>query len=69
MQRADSMASSIGSTGSDLYDPDDPKVTGIKRQYLDDPEDIEKNVLRQMDYKTRRKARQKIRIEFNICCG
>ena len=59
---------SMGSTATDLFDPDDPKVTGVKKQYLDDLEDIEKNVLRQMDYKSRRKARQRIRIEFNICC-
>ena len=66
-RRADSMAS-MGSLGSDMYDADDPRVTGIKKEYLDDQEDLEKNALRQMDYKTRRKVRQRIRIEFNICC-
>jgi hypothetical protein len=67
MRRADSMAS-MGSIGSELYDPDDPRVTGIKKEYIDDPDDLEKNALRQMDYKSRRKVRQRIRIEFNICC-
>ena len=67
LQRFES-TTSMGSAATDLFDPDDPKVTGVKKQYLDDLEDIEKNVLRQMDYKSRRKARQRIRIEFNICC-
>jgi hypothetical protein len=67
MRRFDSMASNM-SNGSDMFDPDDPRVTGITKKYLDDPEDLEKNALRQMDYKARRKERQRIKIEFNICC-
>jgi hypothetical protein len=67
MRRADSMGSMM-SVGSDFLDPDDPRVTGITKEYLDDPEDLEKNALRQMDYKARRKERQRIRIEFNISC-
>ena len=65
--RSDSMASTA-SAGSDMLDPDDPHVTGIAKKCLDDPEDLEKNTLRQMDYKARRKERQRIKIEFNICC-
>ena len=67
MRRADSMASMM-SMGSDMLDPDDPRVTGVQREYLEDREDVEKNMLRQMDYKARRKMRQRIRIEFNITC-
>ncbi|KAJ7682655.1 DUF1212-domain-containing protein [Mycena polygramma] len=38
-----------------MLDPDDPRVTGIVAQNLEDPADIDKNVLRLMDYKARRK--------------
>jgi hypothetical protein len=59
---------SMMSFGSEIYDPDDPKITGFRKRELDDQEDLEKNALRQMDYKARRKERQRIKIEFNICC-
>ncbi|KAG6854853.1 hypothetical protein C0991_012043 [Blastosporella zonata] len=67
MRRTDSMASMM-SAGSDILDPDDPRVTGMKAKYLEDPEDIEKNALRQMDYKSRRKHLTRIKIEFNVTC-
>ncbi|KAG6830839.1 hypothetical protein H0H92_014491 [Tricholoma furcatifolium] len=65
MRRKNSNASSI-SAGSDVLDPDDPRLTGVQAKYLEDPEDIEKNALRQMDYKTRRKHLTRIKIEFNV---
>ncbi|KAG5648937.1 hypothetical protein DXG03_000286 [Asterophora parasitica] len=65
MRRNDSMASDF-STGSELLDPDDPRVTGIEAKELEDPEDVEKNALRQMDYRARRKHLMRIRIEFNV---
>jgi hypothetical protein len=68
MRRADS-GNSMTSAGSDVLDPDDPRVTGVEARYLDDPEDIEKNALRQMDYRARRKHLNRIRIEFNVTCN
>ncbi|KNZ81564.1 hypothetical protein J132_00530 [Termitomyces sp. J132] len=65
MRRNVSM-SSIMSGGSEVLDPDDPRVTGIEAKSLEDPEDIEKNALRQMDYRTRRKHLTRIKIEFNV---
>jgi len=56
------------STGSDFLDPDDPRVTGIEARCLEDAEDVEKNMLRQMDYRARRKHLRRIRIEFNVSC-
>lgn len=61
-------ATSNASMGSDVYDPDDPRVTGIKAEFLDDPEDVEKNLLRQMNYKQRRKHLMRVKIEFNVSC-
>jgi len=56
------------SIGSEMLEPDDPVVTGKSAKQLDDQEDLEKNTLRQMDYRTRRKHIQRIRIQFNISC-
>ncbi|KAI0788559.1 DUF1212-domain-containing protein [Abortiporus biennis] len=57
---------SMLSVDSQLVDPDDPAVTGIRKRSLDDAEEAEKNIARQMSYKARRKERQRMRIEFNI---
>ena len=51
----------------ELLDRDDPLVTGIRKRHVDDGDDLEKNVRRQMTYKERRKEQQRIRIEYNIC--
>lgn len=67
MRRGNS-AYSMMSFGSDVLDPDDPRLTGMKATQLDDQEDLEKNALRQMDYRSRRKHIQRIRIEFNVSC-
>ena len=67
MRRGDSTFSMM-SFGSDALDPDDPRVTGMTATQLDDQEDLEKNALRQMDYRARRKHIQRIRIEFNVSC-
>ncbi|EMD40684.1 hypothetical protein CERSUDRAFT_44225 [Gelatoporia subvermispora B] len=62
LRRVDSMASEA----SQALDPDDPIITGERKQNLDDAEDIEKQRMRQMSYKERRKMQQRIKIEFNI---
>ncbi|OCH94051.1 DUF1212-domain-containing protein [Obba rivulosa] len=62
LRRADSMASET----SQALDPDDPLITGERKKNLDDPDDIEKQCMRQMTYKQRRKMQQRIKIEFNI---
>ena len=67
MRRGDSTFSMM-SFGSDVLDPDDPRLTGVRATQLDDQEDLEKNALRQMDYRARRKHIQRIRIEFNVSC-
>ncbi|KAK7060506.1 pheromone-regulated protein prm10 [Paramarasmius palmivorus] len=57
---------STASNASDFLDPDDPRVTGVRAQHLDDHEDLEKNTLRQMDYRSRRKHLMRVKIEFNV---
>ena len=59
---------SFASNGSQVLDPDDPTVTGERKNTLDDPEDVERACLKQMNYKARRKLQQRVRIEFNITC-
>lgn len=66
--RRDDSAYSECSIGSDMLEPDDPRMTGRTSKQLDDQDDLEKNTLRLMDYKTRRKHIQRIRIQFNISC-
>lgn len=51
-----------------VLDPDDPLVTGKHMECLEDPEDFEQEMWRQMSYKKRRKERARIRIEYNISC-
>ncbi|KAJ8698312.1 pheromone-regulated protein prm10 [Pleurotus ostreatus] len=65
-RRMDSMVSVLSGTGSDILDPDDPRVTGVRAEYLEDREDVEKNTLREMDYRARRKHLMRARIEFNV---
>lgn len=71
MKRAGSPPSVHGLTGktrtvsdSDTYsealDPDDPQVTHITKDLLDDYEDERRNALRQINYRQR--------IEFNVTC-
>lgn len=55
------------------YDPDDPKITGTKKESQDDPEDAESQCRQQMNlqytsYRQRRKEAQKIKIQFNVTC-
>ncbi|KAJ7507957.1 hypothetical protein B0H11DRAFT_2153490 [Mycena galericulata] len=57
---------SMASNNSDLLDPDDPRVTGVTAQNLEDPADIDKSVLSLMDYKSRRKHLMRAKIEFNV---
>ncbi|KAJ7276538.1 hypothetical protein B0H12DRAFT_1005255 [Mycena haematopus] len=57
---------SMASNNSDVLDPDDPRVTGITARNLEDPADIDKNTLRLMDYKSRRKHLMRAKIEFNV---
>ncbi|KIL00592.1 hypothetical protein PAXRUDRAFT_711683 [Paxillus rubicundulus Ve08.2h10] len=64
--RNNSNVSKNSDDDSDILDPDDPRMTGVTKRCLDDYEDERLNALRQMDYRQRRKERQKIRIEFNV---
>ncbi len=64
-RRADSGMSDCSEVG---LDPDDPRVTGARANHLEDQEDIEKNMLRQMDYRSRRKHLMRVKIEFNVTC-
>ncbi|KAI0058885.1 DUF1212-domain-containing protein [Artomyces pyxidatus] len=55
----------------DGYDPDDPIITGEKRELLDDPEDLEGYArdtmnVKYLTYRQRRKEAQKIRIKFHV---
>lgn len=70
MERRDSTVSrgSDSDSDSDIPDADDPRMTGVKKRCLDDYEDERWTALRQMNYKQRRKERQKVRIEFNVTC-
>ncbi|KAJ7068409.1 DUF1212-domain-containing protein [Mycena amicta] len=57
---------STNSNNSDMMDPDDPRVTGVTGRNLDDDGELDKSVLRTMDYKSRRKHLMRIKIEFNV---
>jgi hypothetical protein len=55
------------------YDPDDPKITGMKKASQEDAEDAESQCRQQMNlqymsYRQRRKEAQKIKIQFNVTC-
>jgi hypothetical protein len=67
LQKGDSAFSQC-TMDSELLDEDDPRITGKESSRVDDPEDLERHTLRQMDYKARRKHIQRIRIQFNISC-
>ncbi|KAH8102446.1 DUF1212-domain-containing protein [Cristinia sonorae] len=56
----------MASFDSQLLDADDPYITGNRVRSLDDEADLERNVLKQMDYRTRRKERERMKIEFNV---
>lgn len=59
-------SNSDNSQNSQLLDPDDPTITGVRKKCLDDYDDEKRTALRQMDYRRRRKEKQKIKIEFNV---
>lgn len=61
-------ADSNMSNGSLVIDEYDPRITGVEAKQLEDRDDIERNILRQMDYRSRRKYQQRSRIEFNVTC-
>jgi len=61
-------SNSDNSQHSQLLDPDDPTITGVRKKCLDDYDDEKRTALRQMDYRRRRKEKQKIKIEFNVTC-
>ena len=63
----------LRSSSSFGYDPDDPKLTGLKKTSQEDPEDAESQCRQQMNlqymsYRQRRKEAQKIKIQFNVTC-
>lgn len=49
-----------------VQEPDDPAVTGAHRDFQEDYDDVEKQMVREMSYKQRRKALSRIKIEYNI---
>lgn len=52
-----------------VIDPDDPTLTGERKQSLQDvPSDIERNILRDMSYRERRKEAQRMKIQYNVTC-
>jgi hypothetical protein len=64
----------VRSSSSFGYDPDDPKLTGLKKISQEDPEDAESQCRQQMNlqymsYRQRRKEAQKIKIQFNVTCN
>ncbi|KAF8505618.1 hypothetical protein F5888DRAFT_1650573, partial [Russula emetica] len=61
----------VRSSSSFGYDPDDPKLTGLKKMSQEDPDDAESQCKQQMNlqymsYRQRRKEAQKIKIQFNV---
>lgn len=67
-RRISGLVDSLAYDEEQILEPDDPLVTGIHKNHLEDEEDIEKNARRLMSYKERRKQLEKIRIEFNVSC-
>lgn len=75
MRRRDSDMSGVSSgftTSNDgdedgrmSLDPENSETEGKKRESVDD---LERNALRNMDYKKRKKISQRARIEFNVTC-
>ncbi|KZV64095.1 DUF1212-domain-containing protein [Peniophora sp. CONT] len=66
-----SRRSSIDSAGSLGYDDDDPRVTGIKREQLDDEVEREaftrrSMALKNMSYRERKKEAAKMTIQYNV---
>ncbi|KAH8106158.1 DUF1212-domain-containing protein [Cristinia sonorae] len=57
---------SLAPDEEECFDPDDPTITGERKEFLEEPDDLEKSILRKLTYRERRKERQRIRIEFNI---
>lgn len=72
VSQATSMASGITTSSMDSDDFLEPGEMFAPENKIrangDDPADLEKDMLRRMDYKQRRKERERIRIEFNITC-
>lgn len=65
--RADSNYSCT-TPGSEVYDPDDPRVTGVRTKRHIDPKELDTEAMRTMDYRARQKLRSRVKIEFNISC-
>ncbi|KAI0796615.1 hypothetical protein C8Q75DRAFT_802303 [Abortiporus biennis] len=57
---------SLASEDDQILDPDDPLITGERKKAVPDQEDIEKNVLRGMNYRQRRKEKSRMRVEYNV---
>ncbi|KAF8639835.1 hypothetical protein AX17_001090 [Amanita inopinata Kibby_2008] len=68
MRRADSMVSFASGT-SDVYDPDDPRVTGIKSRRHVNSNEPDRETMKNLDYRTRQKLRTRVKIEYNLSCG
>lgn len=60
---------SVNSLGSDMVEPtEDSRSKSNESCPAEDVDDLEKNTLRQMDYKTRRKHLTRTKIEYNVTC-
>lgn len=68
-RRTSGLVDPLAYNDDQILDPDDPLITGIRKKCLEDEDDVEKNALRIMNYKDRRKHRERIRIEFNVSCA
>lgn len=69
-----SRRSSIDSAGSLAYDDDDPRVTGIRREQLDDQVEREaftrrSMALKNMSYRERKKEAARMTIQYNVTCA
>lgn len=58
---------SLAHEENQFVDPDDPTLTGVRKSNFDECETREE-IMRRMNYKERRKERQRMRIEFNVTC-
>ncbi|TFL05965.1 hypothetical protein BDV98DRAFT_499548 [Pterulicium gracile] len=57
--------STDASINSQVLEDDDPRYTK-EFESLEDKQEVERDILRKMDYRARRKHQQRVRIEFNI---
>lgn len=61
-----------GAPAGNLYeqvmDEDDPRVTGEKKNHMEDYDDLDDMMQKQMSYRERRKAARAVKIQYNVSC-